>query len=75
MNYRIEYHLKTLMTINKKLVEKCSSLSLEFLDAIIESQKMFHNKLVSKDLTGDHKLWIANQVRFKMAQTSSALGS
>ena len=63
----VEYHLRNHLTIDKKATEVCTSFSLEFLHDIIESKKAFENKLVSKDLTGDHKLWIANQVKFKMA--------
>ena len=60
---------------SKKFTETFSSLSLEFLsleflDNIIESKKLFDKK-VSKDLTGDHKQWIANQIKYKIAQLGS----
>ena len=57
--------VNTLNTSGKKFFET-SSLSLEFLDKIIESKKVFDKKF-SKDLTGDHKLWIANQIKFRGA--------
>ena len=69
----VEKELMKYRASEKNFSEKSSSLSLEFLHDIIESKIVFHRKLASKDvmLTADNKLWIANQVEWKMAQISS----
>ena len=64
----VEHNLKNSSTIIDK--KSISLLSLEFLHDIIESKRVFDEKLVSKDLTEDQKLWITNQIKFKTADLS-----
>ena len=64
----VNHHLKKHFVYGtKKFHVQSTELSMEFLDYIMESKRIMDRTLPIKKLSGDNKLWIANQIKFKLS--------